>query len=504
MDRSVSNTGHRAGPAGPGPARRVSRGSHDRWVLPGVLVVTTVTGVVGSLGAPLIPQIAQADEVSLVTAQWALTAPLVVAAVASPLIGRLGVGRRRRPVLLWCLALVALGTLLAALPLGFGALLAGRVLQGLAFGIVPLAFSVARTELSPGRARSAFAMISVANVVSAGLGFPATALVAEVAGVAGAFWFGFAMTGFAFLVAVRTIPRTADDVPARLDWMGAVLLGVGTCCVLLAVSQAPTWGWTATPTTALFATGTMLLAACVVWLRRVPHPLVDLRVATRRGVLGANVAGLLAGCGMYVMIALVMIVVQAPREGGVGLGRSVAVAGLMLTPYAVASVSGAWLALRLARVLAPDLLLPLGCLGFGLANLGLALWHDELWQLTLVLLVGGIGSGMTFNSIPWLLLRHVPEEEIASATGFNLVLRFLGMSAGSAIALTILDVTAPPGVQASAQGYLVGGLAGLGVSLLAALICLVLGRPRPASGQREPDPADPASLIASARADRKP
>lgn len=466
-------------------------------MLPGLLLVTTVTGVVGSLGAPLIPQIARDEEVSLVAAQWTVTAPLLVAAVASPLIGRLGVGRRRRPVLLGCLVLVALGTLLAALPLGFTALLVGRVLQGLAFGIVPVAFSVARTELPAERARSAFAMISVANVVSAGLGFPVTAFVAGAAGVAGAFWLGFALCCLTLVVALRTIPRATDDVPARVDWLGASLLGLGTSCLLLAVSQAHTWGWTANPTMALLAAGTVLLATCVVWLRRIAYPLVDLRAATRRGVLEANVASLLAGCAMYVMIVLVMILVQAPGHAGVGLGHSVAVAGLMLLPYAVASVSGAWLAVRLARTLTPDVLLPLGCLAFGLANFGLAWWHDALWQLLLVLLLGGIGSGLTFNSIPWLMLRQLPEEEIASATGFNLVLRFLGMSAGSAAALTILDVTAPSGLQVSGRGYLVGGLTGLGVSLLAATICLVLARARPALGQREPGSVDADALVAS-------
>lgn len=471
-------------------------------MLVGILLVTTVTGVVGSLGAPLIPQIARTEGVSLVTAQWALTAPLVVAAVASPVIGRIGIGRRRRPVLLVCLALVALGTLLAALPLGFGPLLAGRVLQGLAFGIVPLVFSVARSELSAERARSAFAMISVANVVSAGLGFPITALVADLAGVAGAFWFGFVMTGLAFVVAWRSIPATGGASTGRVDWLGAGLLGSGTCSVLLAITQAHNWGWASLATVTLLVGGALLVFACVLWLRRVADPLVDLRLARRPGVLEANVASLLAGCGMYVMIALVMIVVQAPPGSGAGLGEPVFVAGLMLTPYALASVVGAWVALRLARVMGPDLLLPLGCLLFAVANLGLCLWHEELWQLTAVLLVGGFGSGMTFNSIPWLMLRHVPDEELSSATAFNLVLRFLGMSAGSAVALTILDVAAPPGLQASDRGFALGGLAGSIISVVAAAACLALGRLRPTLDQREPEGAEDDSLLASTSHDR--
>nr|WP_253945684.1 MFS transporter [Nocardioides sp. zg-DK7169] len=442
------------------------------------MFVTTVTGIVGSLGSPLVPGIARAEGVSLVAAQWTLTVTLITGAVATPVVGRLGAGRRRRPVLLTCVALAALGTLLGALPLGFEALLAGRTLTGMAFAIVPLLMSVARTELAEHRIRPAVSAISVANVTAAGLGFPVTALVATVGGIRGAFWFAFAMCALAFVVALLLVPRSAEPAPPGVDWVGAVLLSCATFALLLGVSQADGWGYASPLTAAVVGGGLVLYAVCVIWLLRARNPLVDVRIAVRRGVAAANVAGLLAGCGMYVMLSLVMILVQTDSDHGYGLGRSVAVAGLMLTPYAAASVVGSRLALRLGNVIRPDLLLPLGCLSFALANLVLARWHQELWQVMLVLLIGGLGSGMTFNSMPWLMMRHVPAAETSSALSLNLVLRFLGMSIGSAVALAILDVLAEDGLQTSHIGFVVGGLSGFGLSLVAAVLSLLLGRPR--------------------------
>lgn len=450
----------------------------ERWLLPGILLVTTVTGIVGSLGSPLVPGIARAEGVSLVAAQWTLTVSLITGAVATPVIGRLGAGRRRRPVLLACVALAALGTVLGALPLGFAALLVGRTLTGLAFAIVPLAISVVRTELPEHRMRTAVAAVSVANVTAAGLGFPVTALVATFTGIRGAFWFAFAMCALAFVVAVLVVPRNEEPAPPGVDWVGAILLSGATATLLLGVSQADSWGYASPLTAAVVGGGLLLYVVCVWWLLRARDPLVDVRLAVRRGVSAANAAGLLAGCGMYVMLSLVMILVQTSADDGYGLGRSVAVAGLMLTPYAAASVVGSRLALRLGNVISADLLLPLGCLCFGLANLVLARWHQELWQVTLVLLIGGIGSGMTFNSMPWLMMRHVPAAETSSALSFNLVLRFLGMSIGSAVALAILDLLAEDGLQTSHAGFVVGGLSGLGLSLVAAVLSLLLGRPR--------------------------
>lgn len=61
--------------------------------MPGVLLfVVMVTGIISSLGAPLIPSISEDLHVSLSSAQWSLTATLLIGVVASPVMGRLGMG----------------------------------------------------------------------------------------------------------------------------------------------------------------------------------------------------------------------------------------------------------------------------------------------------------------------------------------------------------------------------------------------------------------------------
>ncbi len=58
-----------------------------------LLYLATLVAVISSLGAPLVPAIAEADDVSLASAQWSLTVTLRVGAVATPVVGRLGDGR---------------------------------------------------------------------------------------------------------------------------------------------------------------------------------------------------------------------------------------------------------------------------------------------------------------------------------------------------------------------------------------------------------------------------
>ena len=101
-----------------------------RFLVPVLVYVGLVAAAVGSLGAPLVPTIADAYGVSLTSAQWSLTITLLVGALVVPVMGRLGDGPARRRVMLGGVGVVIVGCVLAALPLGFVGLLIGRGLQG--------------------------------------------------------------------------------------------------------------------------------------------------------------------------------------------------------------------------------------------------------------------------------------------------------------------------------------------------------------------------------------
>ena len=83
-------------------------------MVPTLVLVAALVAIVSSLGAPLIPTIAQADHVSLSTAQWLLTAALLTGALATPIMGRLADGPRQRDVILVALSVVLVGCVLAA------------------------------------------------------------------------------------------------------------------------------------------------------------------------------------------------------------------------------------------------------------------------------------------------------------------------------------------------------------------------------------------------------
>lgn len=416
----------------------------DRWLFTTLAAVTTVTAVVSSLGAPLIPTIADAYDVRMSSAQWVLTSTMISAAAATPVFGRWGSGHLRRPVVLGCLVVVLLGLVLAALPLGFGSLIAGRALQGLGLAVAPLTLAIARDVWGGARLTSRLSLLSVATVAGAGLGYPVTALLAGYAGVAGAYWFGVALVGLTAVLAWRHLPRDAQGQPQRVDVAGALLVALGTSCLLLGVSRGENWGWLAPATVGLGVAGLSLVAA---WLGRTVrlarsdrHPLVDLRLAVQPGVLGPNAVSFALAWAMYGLLTVVVLLVRGDGSAGWGLDHPTAVAGLVLVPYALASVAGSRVAIRVARRFGAHVLLPIGCTVFAASMTSLAAWHHSLWQALAAMALGGLGSGFTFSSLPMLIVPNVPPAETGSAMAFNQLLRYFGFAVGSATSVTLLEV----------------------------------------------------------------
>ena len=196
-----------------------------RAVLPVLVAVSALVAVVTSLGAPLIPSIAQSDGVSLSTGEWVLTAALMSGALATPAMGRLADGPRKRRVIVVALAVVCAGCVLSAVSTGFAMLVVGRGLQGVGLGLLPVTMAIARSEFSPQKTARAVATLSVSAAVGAGLGYPITSLIAQFYDYRAAFWFGAITVGAALVLVMVVLPWQSDGRSRPFDYLGMATLG---------------------------------------------------------------------------------------------------------------------------------------------------------------------------------------------------------------------------------------------------------------------------------------
>jgi MFS family permease len=461
-------------------------------LLPGLVFACLVSAIVSSLGAPLVPAIAAMDHVSTATSQWVLTATMLAGAIATPTLGRLGDGRHRRTVILVAIAIVGVGCVIAALPVGFGVFLVGRAMQGLGLSLTPLAIAAVRDALPIPKARPAVAIISITTVTGIGLGYPLTGLVAEAGGVHGAYWFGAVVAVLALIGAMVVVPASRSHSEESLDVAGAVLLALGLCGLLLAISEGEDWGWLSTRTVAVFAAGVVLTLLWIGHQLRVAHPLVRLSLLRHRAVLTANVAALLAGVGMYLLLSLGVRFVQTPVSTGYGLGASVVMGGLALVPFSAGSFIATRIAPAIVRRTSHAAVLPIACAALLAGMVMFSFARGSMVEIFVLMAIEGLGVGGIFAVVPGMLLRSVRADETASAMSFNQVLRYIGYAVGSALAGVILaSHTAAGRTYPGDGGYTAAGLVACGMWIVTGVVTAVL-----ALRLREPQPPADERLLA--------
>ena len=123
-----------------------------------------------SLVAPALRTIQTDLHTTTTAVAWVFTGYLLSASVATPIVGRLGDMFGKKRMLVVTLAIVAVGTLVAALATSIGVLILGRVIQGAGGAIFPLSFAIIRDEFPRERVPTGIALISAILGVGGGLG----------------------------------------------------------------------------------------------------------------------------------------------------------------------------------------------------------------------------------------------------------------------------------------------------------------------------------------------
>ncbi|GIM88623.1 MFS transporter [Paractinoplanes toevensis] len=434
--------------------------------------------VLQSLVAPALGTIGRDLGADTSDASWVITAYLLSASVLTPVLGRLGDMVGKRKVLIAVLAVLAIGTLVAALAPSLPVLIVARALQGAAGAILPLSIGIVRDELPRDRVSVIVGLLSAIFGIGAGIGIVAAGPIVEHLSWHWLFWLPLALVVIALLGAVFGMKESPVRTPGRLDFLGTGILSVGLVALLLAISKGQSWGWGEAKTIVLLAIGVVALVVFVLVERRVKEPLVDMRLMKVRGVWATDLVSLVLGFAMFGTFLLVPTLLQLPAATGYGFGKSVSQSGLFLLPTVVTMVIFGPLAGILNRKFGPKLPMFLGAL-FVVAAFGVpALAHGELWQVVLSGVLSGAGIGLSFAAMSNAIIESVPATQTGEATSVNTIARTIGSSIGTAVvAAVITSHTTAQGLptdDAFTYGFGVCGV----VAVLAVAAALALPRAR--------------------------
>lgn len=382
-------------------------GERDRpHTSPTVLVATLSTiGIVVSLMqtlvVPLIPSLPTLLDTTATNASWVITVTLLASAVCTPISGRLGDMFGKRRILLIDLTAMVIGSVLCAMSSSLPLSVAGRALQGVAIGAIPLGISILRDELPPERVGSAMAVMSSTLGVGSAIGLPVAALIAENADWHVLFWAAAAMGAVGALLIFRFVPESPVRTPAPFDFGGAAGLATALLALLLAITQGAQWGWTSASILTLFAVAILVFLGWGRYELVRRNPLVDLRVSARPRVLFTNIASIAVGFALYGMSLSFPQLLMAPAETGYGLGMSMVAAGLALAPSGCVMMLLSPVSARISARFGPALTLGVGAAVIGLGYLCAAAMMDTVWQIMFasILVAGGVGLAIALTAL---------------------------------------------------------------------------------------------------------
>jgi EmrB/QacA subfamily drug resistance transporter len=436
-------------------ALRARHGERYRWLLLLSVMVGTMASVMSStIMNVAIPDMSRHFALGQERAQWVTSGFMVamtVSMLATPwLLARFGYRRTYEG----CMGLLLLGGVAGGFASDYPLVLAARVAEGLAAGVLqPIPAIIILRAFEPREQGRASGLFGMGVVLAPALGPSIGGLLVDAFGWRSIFFMVVPFGLASLWLARRYVPTTAPGgVSANgqgpgLDWGGLVLATAGTLCLLnglvaLRDTEATrAWG--------LLAAAAGLLGVFVGWQRRTLQtrqrhpaqgmdPLMNLTLFGDRRFAMGSVVAFIYGIALFGSTYLLPVYMQ------MGLGLSPSLVGSILLP------AGLVLAVTMAgvgRLADRQPTHRLVSLGLGLLAVSFALMATislERPTLTLALLVtwaivGRIGLGFILPSLNLGAMRGLDTALIPQGSSVINFLRMLGGAAGVGVCGIVLE-----------------------------------------------------------------
>ena len=405
---------------------------------------------------------------------WVVTAYLLAATVSMPLWGRVSDLYGRKRLFQAAIVLFLLGSALSGASETLSELIGFRALQGLgAGGLMTLAMAIVADIIAPrergryqGYIQMVFVLASVAGPLLGGL-------FTDEASWRWVFYVNLPIGAVALAISTR-LRLPAGSGRARIDVLGAALLGAGLTAILLVT----TWGgreyaWGSPEIVGLAVAAVGLLAGFFAQERRAPEPVLPLRMFREPVFDVVSAVLFLTTCAFFAAIVFLPLFLQRVT------GASAVQSGLQLLPLLLAGTLSTAVIGRVVTRTGRYKVFP--AVGLGLMAIGLFLLSrlDETSShatIALDMVVFGLGFGMVSQLLVLAIQNAVDRRDIGIATASANLFRSLGGSVGAALfgAIFASRVSAGAGPGEIADALDTVFLAAAPVAALALVVVLFL------------------------------
>jgi EmrB/QacA subfamily drug resistance transporter len=463
------------GSAGPDGRRRLG------WVLGLTSMAYFMVALDATVVATALPRM-QADlHVGFTSLQWTLNSYGIAFAAGIITAAALGDRFGRRLIFNLGLALFTIASGACALAPNASELIAARTVQGLGGAIVlPLSLTILTTAFPAERRGTIVGIYGGLAGLAVAAGPLLGGAVTQGINWHWIFWINVPIGVAAVLLSLRLLPESYG-ARERLDLTGVGLVTGGVVAIVWALVRANQAGWASPETVTTLTAGAVLLVAFVAWENRVSQPMVPLRLFRDRAFAIGNATTFLMSGAIFAGAYLVAEEFQFAR-GYSPLSTGVRLLPFFAMPMVISPLAGA-LSDKTGR--RPVMVAGLALLSGGFIWVALEGSLTTSWiELTLALLVSGIGISMALPTVPTAVLNAVAPHEMGKASGINYMAQRLGGVFAIAISTAVFAANGHLGTPASVtDGFKPALAACAGLALLATLSAIAI-----TSRTREPIP----------------
>jgi DHA2 family methylenomycin A resistance protein-like MFS transporter len=385
----------------------------------------------GSIVNVALPTI-QADlHAQLSDLQWVVDAYTLPFAALMLTAGTLGDRFGRKRLFLAGLVLFLLGSLLCGVSPTLGWLLVGRAVQGAgAAALSPGSLAVLVAAFPEPRQRAqAIGLWAGISGVGVAAGPLVGGVLIQLSSWPAIFFVNLPVGIVALTLGWPLLSESRNPKAQRIDLPGQVLVTGALTCLIMALIEGSSQGWTSPLILGLFSGAAVCLAAFLLVEARVREPMLPLGLFRNRMFSVANVAGLLLGFAMLGTFFFITQFLQSVQ------GYTPLEAGLRTLPTTAGMFVIAPLAGLLTARLGPRLPIVLGGLLAASALFLLLSIEPDTSYATLWWKFGlyGIGLGLMLSPLTAAVLSGTPPQLAGLGSSVNNTSRQVGFSLGVAV-----------------------------------------------------------------------
>ncbi|MDR7160637.1 EmrB/QacA subfamily drug resistance transporter [Arthrobacter sp. BE255] len=367
---------------------------------------------------------------------WVITAALLANAATTPIWGKLADLFDKKLLVQLSIVVFVAGSVMAGLSETIPLLLTARVIQGVAMGgLTALAQAIIGSMIPPrDRGKYSGYMGGVMAVGTAGGPLLGGFIVDSPLGWRWTFFVCVPLAVVALILLQITLKIPHVKRPAKIDWLGSILLTSGVSLLLIWVSFAGNpdyYDWWSWQSGLMVGGGILLLALLVLVESKVEQPIIPLKIISERTTALAILASVAVGVAMFGSSTFLGQYFQVAR------GATPTEAGLLTLPMIAGNLVGSVVSGQLISRTGKWKRYLVGGSILLIAGLGLAGTVDhttELWLTGVYTAILGLGLGMVMQNLVLAVQNTVKATDIGTASASVAFFR----SVGGAIGVSVL------------------------------------------------------------------